>query len=117
MALSLPSPVTCISTGYDVKIEELTLTISDKSGVEPQAVRNVLEVTFALLGERLSREETVELQGLGTFVRKKSKNSGKQGKTLFKSWTETGAKSKNRKAGKGRKKAKEKAGVEKGSSP
>ncbi|HEX4160460.1 MAG TPA: HU family DNA-binding protein [Rhizomicrobium sp.] len=100
-----------------MKIEELTLTISDNSGVEPQAVRKVLEATFSLLGERLSKEEKVELQGLGTFARKQARKSNKEGKTLFTSWTATGAKSKKRKAGKGRKKAGKKAGAEKGSSP
>lgn len=109
--------MTCISTGYDVKIEELALTISDKSSVEPQAVRKVLEATFAFLGDRLSKEEKVELQGLGTFVRKESRKSNRQGKMLFKSWAATGAKSKKRKAGKGRKKARKKAVAEIGSSP
>jgi nucleoid DNA-binding protein len=101
-----------------VKIEELTLTVSDKSGVEPQAVQRVLEAAFALLGEELTKERKVELQGLGTFVRKQNRKSDKPGRTLFKSWSATGAKSKKRKAGKGRKKARKKMRkTEKGSSP
>ena len=88
-----------------MKIEELTLAISDESGVETQAVKKVLESVFALLSERLSKEEKVELQGLGTFVRKQSRKANKQGKTLFKSWSATGSENKKRKAAKGRKKA------------
>jgi nucleoid DNA-binding protein len=80
-----------------VKIEDLARTVSEKSGLEPLAVRNVLETAFALLAEELSKDDKVELRGLGTFVRKQSRKSGKGEKTLFRSWSAAGAKDKDRK--------------------
>lgn len=101
-----------------MKIEELTLTISDKTGVEPPAVQKVLEATFALLGERLGKEGKVDLRGLGTFVRKQSRKSDKREKTLFKSWSEKGAKGKKRAVTKSHKKTRRKTRkTKKGSSP
>ena len=86
--------------------------------MKPQAVQNVLEAAFALLGEELNKDKKVELQGLGIFVRKQNRKSKKQEKTLFKSWSAKGAKSKKREAANGGKKAKRKTRkTKKGSSP
>jgi nucleoid DNA-binding protein len=104
--------------GNDVKIDDLTQTVSDRSGVEPQAVKKILESAFAVLGEELAKEDKLELQGLGTFIRRQNRKPGARGRTLFKSWSVKSARIKKRKAGNAKKKAKRKTRkTEKGSSP
>ncbi|HEY3637430.1 MAG TPA: HU family DNA-binding protein [Rhizomicrobium sp.] len=83
-----------------MKLEEMTQTVSEKSGVERQDVRKVLETAFAMLGEELAKGEKVELQGLGTFVRKQNNKAGKKGKMVFKSWSAENAGIKKGNAGK-----------------
>jgi nucleoid DNA-binding protein len=91
-----------------VKIEDLTRAVSEQNGAEPGDVRKILDTAFSLLGAQLSKEEKVELQGFGTFVRRKSRKSEKQTRTLFRSWSATGEKGAKRKAAKARKKARKK---------
>ena len=89
-----------------MKIEELTEAVSAKCDVELLAIQKVLEASFVILAEELARGEKVEVQGLGTFVRKQGKAPGKKEKTLFKSWSATGArKGRASKNGKKRKKS------------
>jgi nucleoid DNA-binding protein len=89
-----------------MKLAELTQAVNAQSSIEPQAVQKVLEAAFAILGEELTKAEKVEIQGLGTFVRKPSRKSGKEARTLFKSWVVAGTKTEQGRTGKGRKKAK-----------
>lgn len=89
-------------------LKELTLAVSGKSSVEPPIVQKVLETAFEILGAELAKNEKVEIQGLGTFVRRQSRKSGKEGKTLFRSWSAKRTKGNTRKAVNGRKKTKKK---------
>jgi len=69
-----------------MEIDELARIVSDRSGIEAAAAQKVLEALFATLGEELAKDEKVEVPGLGTFVRKRGKESGDKAKTLFRSW-------------------------------
>ena len=78
-------------------MNEIAQAISAKTGVDVQSTQKVLVAAFAVLGEQLTKEEKVKLEGLGTFLRKAGKEPGKS-RTLFKAWSEKGDK-KGKKAG------------------
>jgi len=91
-----------------MKVGELAQIVSNRSGIEPQAVQKVLEAAFAVLGEALTKEEKVEFEGFGIFERRQNRKSDGNGKTLFRLWSATGTSGKRRKEGKDRRNAKKK---------
>jgi len=98
-----PRIFTIFTKEKNVKINEFAESVSVKSGVDPQAAEKVLDAAFAMLSEQMAKGEKIELQGLGTFVRKEAKEPGKKARTIFKPWGAKAAGAKGAKGGKGKK--------------
>jgi nucleoid DNA-binding protein len=66
-------------------LKELVEGVSGSTGTPPEAVRKVLDATFAAVTKQMAADEPLKLEGFGTFVRKGVKEEGKA-RIVFRPW-------------------------------
>lgn len=69
-----PAPAEIVEKSPELKAKELVERVIAKNGMKRKDVKPVVETVLAVLGEAIANEETLNLQPMGRFVIKRTKD-------------------------------------------